>query len=165
MKSYIVMAYKFMEYAVRYIENFDDEDSIVEGMCEASKKFHIRAQYACGSARHVIVTKKFVIKWDKNEQCVYQIGGCSDELKMYDKARLEGYNHLLAKITPIYINKKYYYVMPTINNVGPQYHKELISYYLSYTEYKWVKNNIDDLHNYNWGIENGKAVIIDYAYH
>ena len=55
--------------------------------------------------------------------------------------------------------------MPTINNVGPQYHKELISYYLSYTEYKWVKNNIDDLHNYNWGIENGKAVIIDYAYH
>ena len=43
MKSYIVMAYKFMEYAIHYIDNIDNEDDIINGMTMASKKFHIRA--------------------------------------------------------------------------------------------------------------------------
>ena len=66
MKSYIVMAYKFMEYAVQYIDNFDDEDSIVEGMCEASKKFHIRAQDACGSARSMLAVPRVMLLLQKS---------------------------------------------------------------------------------------------------
>ena len=81
MKSYIVMAYHFMEYAVRYINNIYDEDDIIDGVDIAARHFHICAHVTSGSARHAIVTDNFVIKWDMNVQCVHEIGGCENEIK------------------------------------------------------------------------------------
>ena len=157
-----------MEYVTQYFDNLkslDNQDGIVEAMCFASRKTHIHAQYECGSARHVIITKNFVIKWDIEEGGYsHQIGGCLDEVKIYDEARIHGYSHLLAKITPIYINKKYFYVMPTIPNIGLRNHNNDIEYYLDIDEYEWIRNNITDLHSYNWGIIDDRPVIIDYAY-
>ena len=165
MKSYIVMAYRFMEYAIRHINDIYDKNDIIDGVDIAAHHFHIHAHVTSGSARHVIVTDNFVIKWDMNVQCVHEIGGCENEIKMYDFARRCGFNYLLAKITPIYINKKYFYIMPFVPNIGPQYHKfKDIEYFLEPEEKLWIKKYIKDLHNYNWGLVDNKPIIIDYAF-
>ena len=163
MKSYIVRAYYFAKYIFSRVNNIYDEDEVIDMMDEAQKHFHIHANFTFGSSRYVIVTKDFVIKWDRND--CYSIGLCEDELKMYEHAKRCGYDYLLAKITPIYLKGKYFYVMPTINKIGPLYHTYSISHYLDKMEYWWVESNINDLHSHNWGLsKDNKPIIIDYAF-
>lgn len=165
MKSYIVLAYKFMK-ALLACANDRTDDGIIAAIGSASWRTHIYANYTCGSARHVIMTKNFVIKWDMTKGGAYTIGGCEDELRMYEHAKRCGYDYLLAKITPIYLEGRYFYVMPTVENIGPEYHDyNDIEDYLTDEEYWWIRDNIQDLHGYNWGLdENDMPVIIDYAF-
>ena len=165
MKSYIVLAYQFMKILLSCTDDMTD-DGIIDAIGSAAWSTHIHANYTCGSARHVIMTKNFVIKWDINEGGCYAIGGCEDELKMYEYAKRCGYDYLFAKITPIYLKGRYFYVMPTVDRVGPQYHGfNDIEYYLRDDEYDWIKENVNDLHGYNWGLdEDSMPIIIDYAF-
>ena len=54
--------------------------------------------------------------------------------------------------------------MPTVEKIGAKEHgfQDLCNF-LDCDEYEWVTNNIGDLHSYNWGIKQGKAIIFDYA--
>ena len=54
--------------------------------------------------------------------------------------------------------------MPRVHNIGRnEHHGKFLEDYTTKEEYEWLTNNIGDLHSWNWGIENGKAIVIDYA--
>ena len=54
--------------------------------------------------------------------------------------------------------------MPRIKHVGGENNGDEIRDYLTEQEYKWVTEFDKDIHSYNWGIRNGKACLIDYAF-
>ena len=161
MKSYVVRAYYFAKYIFSRVNNIYNEGEVIDAMNEARKHFHLHANFTFGSSRYAIVTKDFVIKWDRND--CYEIGLCEDELRMYEWSVKCGYEYLLAKITPIYFNNMFFYVMPTILKTDPRENGGDISDYLDEMEYWWVQSNIRDLHGYNWGLKDDRPVIIDYA--
>ena len=54
--------------------------------------------------------------------------------------------------------------MPRIHNIGREHHNyKGLEDYTTKDEYNWLITHIGDLHSYNWGIENGKVVVVDYA--
>ena len=54
--------------------------------------------------------------------------------------------------------------MPRIDKVGGCHNGGDIQLFLTKEEYKWVTKFDKDIHSYNWGIRNGKACLIDYAF-
>ena len=166
MKSdYRVRAMKFLRSIFPYIEgymgDFDDVQYQVEKYNE-DKKRHVLV--SCGSARIALITSDYVIKWDYDNNCVEEIGGCDDEYCAYQEAVKAGYEYLLAEATLIEYNDLSFMIMPRIKCIGRSNNGGNIEVYLTQDEYKWVKKFNKDIHSYNWGIRNGKACLIDYAF-
>ena len=165
MKSdYRVRASRFIHSVFSYIENYLTEPCMVEEAIDNYNRDHSRkVEVMYGSARIALITSDYVVKWDYDEDCVDDIGGCLDEYEAYMKAKQDGFDYLLAETTLIEVNNITFSIMPRIRNVGPTHHKGDISNYLNPVEWGWVQNFDRDLHHYNWGIRHGKACIIDYA--
>ena len=166
MKSdYRVRAMNFLRSIFPYIDGYMWDVSEVEYQVEKynyDKSRHVSV--CCGSARIALVTSDYVIKWDYDTDCVEDIGGCDDEYRAYQEAKRAGYEYLLAEVTPIEYRGFSFVIMPRIDKVGMDYNGGEIRYYLTEQEYKWVTEFDKDIHSYNWGIRNGKACLIDYAF-
>lgn len=166
MKSdYRIRAKKFLKSIFPYIEwcmrDFDDVLYQVEKY-NVDKKRHVIV--SCGSARIALIISDYVIKWDYDDDCVEEIGGCDDEYYAYQEAVKAGYEYLLAEATLIKYNGFSFMIMPRIKNIGRNNNGGDIKVYLTRDEYKWIKKFNKDIHSYNWGIRNGKACLIDYAF-
>ena len=166
MKSdYRIRAKKFLKSIFPYIDgymwDFDDVCYQVEKYNE-DKKRHVIV--SCGSARIALIISDYVIKWDYDDTCVKEIGGCNDEYHAYQEAAKAGYEYLLAEATLIEYNGISFMIMPRIKNIGRINNGGDIAIYLTRDEYKWVRKFNKDIHSYNWGIRNGKACLIDYAF-
>ena len=166
MKSdYRIRAKKFLRsifpYIDGYMRNFDDILYQV-GKYNEDKKRHVIV--TCGSARIALITSDYVIKWDYDNDNVEEIGGCNDEYFAYQEAAKEGYEYLLAEATLIEYNGFSFVIMPRIKRIGRDSNGGDIEVYLTYDEYNWVKKFNKDIHSYNWGIRDGKACLIDYAF-
>lgn len=165
MKSdYRIRAKKFLKSIFPYIDGYMWDVSEVEYQADkynCDKNRHVSV--CCGSARIALITSDYVIKWDYDNDCVEEIGGCDDEYCAYQEAKREGYEYLLAEVTPVEYQGISFIIMPRIDNVGMTYNGGEIRKYLTEQEYKWVINFDKDIHSYNWGIRNSKACLIDYA--
>ena len=165
MKSdYRVRAMNFLRSIFPYIEGYMWCVSEVEERVDEYNRDRSRhVEVACGSARIALITSDYVIKWDYDEDCVSDIGGCDDERRAYEAAIKDGYAYLLAEITMVDFRGYRFGIMPRIRNVGPDYHGGDIKEYLTYDEYAWLSEFDKDIHHYNWGIRHGKPCVIDYA--
>lgn len=123
-----------------------------------------KVDFACGSARFAIITSDYVIKWDYDNDNVFEIGGCEDEVKFYRFARENGFAHLFAEITPSEYHGFDFYIMPRAYRIGYRCHRGMdISYYISWDEARWLVEHVRDLHSFNWGFVHNAPVVIDYA--
>ena len=162
MANYITRAYHFMKQMSKYVRDWESEDEIQVALrmyaWDVDRTKCVNFEF--GSARYVLMADDFVVKWDYDSASL-NIGGCEDEIKMYRYAEKCGYAYLLAKITPIFINGRFFYVMPRIEDVG----RKDISIFNHTTpqEYKWLDENLNDLHSWNYGYKDGKVKVIDYA--
>lgn len=162
-KSYQLRAWEYIRELSKYVRNWIDFDDIIDATDKVFWHTGIYASAECGSARIAVVGKDFVIKWDYDE-CVKEIGGCEDEFRIYKQTLSTGFSHLLAAIYRVSYNEKWFYIMPRIHDIGMEnHHYKDLKDYTTKEEYFWLINHIGDLHSYNWGIENGKAVVVDYA--
>ena len=166
MKSdYRVRAMNFLRSIFPYIDGYMWDVSEVEYQVEKynyDKSRHVSV--CCGSARIALITSDYVIKWDYDNDCVEDIGGCDDEYRAYQEAKRVGYEYLLAEVTPVEYQGFSFVIMPRIKHVGGENNGGEIRDYLTEQEYKWVIKFDKDIHSYNWGIRNGKACLIDYAF-
>lgn len=90
-------------------------------------------------------------------------GGCEDELRQYENAQYEGYEHLLAPIEKI---ARDVYVMPRVRMEENYWSTKYLDKFfknLTNDERDYIYNNISDIHSHNVGLYHGRAVCIDYA--
>lgn len=165
MKSdYRVRALAFLKSIFPYIHScLFDLDELREKVDEYNRDRSRKVIFSYGSARAVLITSDYVIKWDYDDDCVKDIGGCDDERRAYEAAMKDGYEYLLAEITMVDFRGYRFGIMPRIRNVGPDYHGGDIKKYLTRDEYAWLSEFDKDIHHYNWGIRHGKPCVIDYA--
>ncbi len=157
-------AYSFLKRIYPYVDNWKDADSIIDSLDKMFWNYGKSAYFEMGSSRMVIVGKDFVIKWDYDEKVINEIGGCEEEFQTYIKSLSTGYSHLLAPIYRFSYRNKKFYIMPRVHNIGLREHGyKKLKECVTLNEWKWLINNIGDIHSYNWGIENNYPVMIDYA--
>jgi len=162
MKSnYIVRAQKLMRDFVPYMRKY----SIGVAVEKFNRDKHRAIQYCCGSVRRCLVTSDYVVKWDYDGEHRRMFGGCVEEYKMYQKIKEHYYSYLFADITRIEVRGRVFYVMPRVK-VAYDLDYWDIDDFLSDDErdFLYDEMGIGDLHSENWGMLEGQAVIIDYAY-
>jgi len=165
MKSdYRVRASRFIKSVMPYIENvLFDFSEVEERIAEYNRDHSRKVEVMYGAARIALITSDYVVKWDYDEECARDLGGCMDEYDAYLYAKSKGYDYLLAETSLVVVHGQVFSIMPRIRNIGPTHHKGEINQYLTTDELKWVHEFDRDIHHYNWGIRHGKACIIDYA--
>lgn len=124
-------------------------------------KTHFRTCH--GAVRMVIMGKDYVVKIDYSPFHAACYGGCRNEWKAYNDLKNDEYGYLLCPVNKIKIGHHFYYCMPKVDYVGEECDYNLDDY-LCAEEEEWIYDNFDDLHNGNWGVLHGQAVLIDYAY-
>jgi len=157
--DYTVRAQKFLNEIFPVIEKFlDDPYDLADALFDYCEKNHMRVNVRNGVSRWAIIRSDYVIKYDYDKEC--WAGNCPNEVIKYAQAEEDGYAYLFAKITPVISHNITFYVMPRIKNIGC--HRSLIRA-LTNDEWDYIFSMTDDLHCNNYGWENDKPVIIDYA--
>ena len=168
MKSdYRVRAERFLRSVFPYIQNvLCDENAVKDVIADYNRHHSRNVEVAYGSARIALITSDYVVKWDYDEECVAEIGGCMKEWEVYRHACDAGMSHLFAESTLIDYCGVTFEIMPRVRAVGPTHHKYDFLYMISAAEETWLRENgiLYDLHHRNWGIMRNKPVIVDYAY-
>jgi hypothetical protein len=157
--TYQMRAYQYIKAMFEYVNDWHDWNDILEATEKTFWHTGKHASVECGSARMVIIGKDFAVKWDYDE-CVSKIGGCEDEFQKYKVSLSSKYSYLLAPVFRFSYREHYFYVMPKATGIGS--HKD-IKDFIKPDEYEWLINHVGDLHSWNWGILNGKPIVIDYA--
>lgn len=157
--TYQMRAYQYIKTVFDYVDNWYSWDSILTATEKVFWDTGKHVEVTCGSARMVIVGKDFAVKWDYDD-CIEEIGGCEDEFQKYKVSLSSRYSYLLAPVFRFSYRGRYFYVMPKATNIGS--HKD-IKWSVTKDEYIWLMENVGDLHSWNWGLLNGKPVVIDYA--
>lgn len=164
MKNYETRAKKFIAIIYPYIKNCKDSFDFSFAIRQFNKKYHRNVRVAYGSTRVALITSDYVIKMDYKGWGTGTFGDCANEVRMYRQAKKDGFDYLLAKITPY--RQKYnrtFYIMPKIPNIRKRAYDA--EYYITDNkEYDWLCENIGDRHCLNYGYQNGHIVMIDYAY-
>lgn len=115
-----------------------------------------------GAARVALITSDYVVKIEYDENEVEDIGGCENEVELYEYAKREGFAYLFAAITPFRYKDRIFYIMPRIRNVGK--YEECADAYMTDDEMAFCdKYGVTDLHCNNYGTRNGHVCIVDYA--
>lgn len=163
--NYLVRATKFMNEFAPYLKGRKKIEDVKLAVSQFNLDKKRKVIFCHGATRCALITSDYVIKWNYNPVRVRDFGGCKEELRIYNKAAKSGYDYLFAAITPIKVGRRVFYVMPRIKNVGAKYHNTCLWDYLTKEEENYVyrKLGIGDLHDNNWGLRDGKPVIIDYA--
>lgn len=164
MRNYEERAKDFIEKIRPFIADCKTMNQYCNAVKRFNRKYNRKVIVSSGATRIAFITSDYVVKFDYNGAGAGTFGDCESEARLYRKAEEEGFEHLLAKITPYNPKnaKKTFYIMPRINNVGKTPYSA--DFYLTGDEYCWVNDHIGDLHRFNYGWKNKHIVIIDYAY-
>lgn len=164
MRNYEERAKDFIKEIFPYIANYMESPwsmrhCIKEFNQEKSRNVKMRA----GCARIALLTSDYVVKFDYDKEEAGAIGGCANEVYMYDIAEREGFAYLFAKITHVIYQNHDFYIMPRIEGVddcnGSAWH------HMTATEAKWCRDHsITDLHDGNYGFRDNHVCIFDYGY-
>lgn len=136
----------------------------IHQFCNAVEQFndahgtHVEVDW--GQTRVAFLCSDFVVKMDYGKRSI-RWGGCEDECEMYALAEREGYAYLFAKIIPIEVREVKMYAMPRVHGVGD--YDDDVYEFLTQEEVQWLNDHTYDLHCHNYGWEDGKPVIFDYA--
>lgn len=159
--SYIDNAIRFLEVFAGECNSIKNQDAVRKALGRCNLKLHYRAKFNYGCTRYVIIGKDWAAKWDYIDDDS-GFGGCEDEVAMYNYAKNDGYEYLLAKPTKVKVSSYTFYIYPRATVLGIHSGHELEEV-LNEVEIEYLTNNILDIHDENWGYIDGRPVIIDYA--
>lgn len=163
MRSYIERAQDFITEILPIIGNEMDPWTLESIMDKFNRDNHRRVLVRSGSARVAFITSDYVVKFDYDEEEVEEIGGCENEIYLWQLAQAEGFSHLFAEITRIEIKGRNFYIMPRIYGIGTGH--GLGWGYMTESEKNWCQNHsLTDLHRSNYGFRKGHICIVDYAF-
>lgn len=164
MRTYLERAKDFIHEVYPVIrENLDRPYVLRKIMREFNLTNSRNVKVANGSARVALISSDYVVKWDYDPYSADEIGGCENEVELYDIAEREGFAYLFAKITRVEYEGHYFYVMPRIEGIGRT--EERAWKYMTYAEKTWCeRHHLTDLHDENYGWKNHHIVIVDYAF-
>ena len=158
--SYVDNAIRFLAIFSGECKNIKNQDDVRAALGRCNMKLHSKIKFDYGCTRYVIIGKDWVAKWDYLGDRTF--GGCEDEMKMYNYAKIDGYEYLLAKPTKVKVSPYIFYIYPraTLLGINSGYELEDV---LDEAEIDYLTNNIFDIHDENWEYIDGHPVIIDYA--
>ena len=165
--NYEVRAQKFIQKVFPYIEeDMFNPYSVEKAIDKFNEDFHRSVKVHYGDARIAIITSDYVVKFDYDSESIEEIGGCEQEIELYEQAVEDGFDYLFAKTSRYDYEGYSFYIMPKINGIGQYkniYHHA--DYYMTYEEKDWCDaHNLTDLHCNNYGFRKGKVCIVDYAF-
>lgn len=162
--NYQMRAKKLLGKIYPYVkEDFEKILMIRRAVVDFNRKNHMDVELTYGSARVCLMYEDFVIKWDYDEDSVFEIGGCDDEYEEYKVAFGNGWSYLLAETSQVNIKGKHFNIMPRVQVMGYQAEKDLYDY-VTEEEKEILTRYGNDLHDWNWGLIDGEPRIIDYAF-
>ena len=164
MRSYIERAKDFIAEVFPYIHEVFNPWDIEEEINKYNATFNRKVRVQNGLSRIALVTSDYVVKFDYDPDEIDSIGGCQNEVALYYDAKQEGFEYLLAEITPFSFHDREFYIMPRIYGIGSgHYYAE---HYMNPAEQSFCRRHrITDLHSNNYGFRHGHVCLIDYACH
>lgn len=124
-----------------------------------NKKHKRPLNYEVGFTRVTVIRSDYVVKITYNYS--KEIGDNQAEADNYEIAKDAGYEYLFAKPTLFEYMGMLFEIMPKVNHIGDC--NRCFSDYLTADELQFVRDNFDDLHEYNVGYYRNKPVFIDYS--
>lgn len=162
MRSYEERAKDFIKEIYPLIEKCDWWGDYANSVKTFNKCNNRKVICNHGVARVALITSDYVIKIEYDENEVESVGGCENEVELYENAKREGFAYLFAAITPFWYKDRFFYIMPRIKNVGK--YEEYADAFMTDDEMAFCdKYGVTDLHGNNYGIRNGHVCIVDYA--
>lgn len=158
MRSYEERAKDFIKQIFPYLDGCDQHNDRKWAILAFNHTYKRKVIYAHGMTRYALITSDYVVKVDYAQT---RWGNCEDEMEVYEEAVADGFEYLFAKISRYDYNGKTFYIMPRIHGIGKKDYDA--DEYLNEEECDWVWEHVCDLHNQNYGWENGHVVIFDYA--
>lgn len=163
MRNYEDRAKDFIKLVFPYIEDVDTVWDARTAIQLFNVQHNRKVKTCNGIARIALVTSDYVVKFDYDEDEVAVVGGGANEVIVYNIAKQEGFDYLLAKVTPYEYNGRMFYIMPRIRGIG-KYEWDEASEHMTPAENNWcITHHITDLHCNNYGFRNGHVCLIDYA--
>ena len=161
--SYEIRAMRFIKEISEYITDWDSNVAIRRGLLEYNTMKSRKVQYNHGATRHCLITSDYCVKWDKPRSSASNLfGGCKEELEFYyNTACREGYSHLFTKPTACFVDGRLFLIMPRVRvaeNLNVEEH-------VTPEELDFLKDNIFDVIDHNYGYLHGCFVFYDYAAH
>lgn len=164
MRNYIERAKDFIKAVLPYIENdMFDPWSLRTDIRKFNAEHSRAVRVASGCARVALITSDYVVKFEYDEYEVQSIGGCENEIYLYNLAKQDGFAYLFAEITPVEWAGRTFYVMPRIRGIN-EYNGRGWRY-MTNAERDWCeRHSLTDLHCGNFGFRNGHICIVDYGF-
>lgn len=165
--DYEVRAKKFIKEFAPYLKGIRVTRSNSYKIYDAVRRFNIdkkrNVKIASGASRIVLITSDYVVKLDFGTTWA---GNSKTEMRGYEKAKDDGYEYLLAKISLYKCGSRRFYIMPRARVAETLTRKTQIRLWQKLTEdeQNYIHVNFDDLHESNWGSLHGRLVLIDYAW-
>ena len=164
MRSYIERAIDFIHEIDPLINNIHSYASVFYAVAEFNNTYHRNVIFCNGAVRYALLTSDYVIKFDYEPEEVESLGGCEDEVKIYEKAQEEGFGYLFCPITRYVYGHRFYYIMPRVRGVSTA--GCFAWNFMTEEEEAWCKGiGLSDLHEDNYGFRDGHVCLIDYACH
>lgn len=164
MRDYIERAKDFVEQIFPYISECMNPWRLSGCVDSFNIDFDRKVVLKHGLSRIALITSDYVVKFDYDPDEIDSIGGCANELELYEIAQKEGFAYLLAEITPFMHEGRMFYIMPRIRGIGSGRH--YAERYMSNAEKEFCRRHrISDLHTSNYGFRHGHVCLVDYACH
>lgn len=161
MSSYEVRAQKFIRQIFDFIYECKEIEDYEDAVSAFNYRYNRKVIVDHGLTRIVLITSDYVVKIDYSDN-VRRFGGGMQEYNFYQMAEREGFEYLLAKITPYEYRGMTFYIMPRIKGIM-RYDEDAYEY-MTQAENDWCDaHNLYDLHCKNYGWAHGHVVIVDYG--
>lgn len=166
MRNYIERAEDFIKAIYPFIcGSLHDRYGVFNAVKNFNATYNRKVICMHGCVRVALITSDYVVKFDYNEEEIPFLGGGEKEVRIYNRAKEDGFGYLFAPITRYVYDNNAFYIMPRINGIGKE---EYDDYYAEELMTEEESDYIDelgltDLHNYNFGFRKGKICLVDYA--
>lgn len=165
--DYEVRAKAFIKEFAPYLKGIRVTRSNSYRIYDAVRRFNVdkkrNVKVASGASRIALITSDYVVKLDFGTTWA---GNSKTEMLGYQQAQKDGYEYLLAKISPYKCCNRSFFIMPrarVAETLTWRGQKRLWDK-LTEDERRYIHDNFEDLHENNWGSLNGKLILIDYAW-
>lgn len=158
--NYRTRAEKLLRRIYPFIKNCNSPEKLRKVIRQYNAEHNARIIVCNGAARCALVYSDYVIKFDYGTAAVWA-GGCEEEYtKYHDVIAHSSFRYLFAEIEKVVINRKCFYIMPRVRDVGASHN---YWYNLTGEELNFIHSVTSDMHSGNYGHYRRKPKIVDYA--